>query len=173
MKPALLLMAASVLVVLLPPHRVIAKNAGIGIYAIVDSVTFEPDGGPANFIRLSGLFVVPVPMSSGSYRSAKRGYLYLRIAPGMEHATRRDWNELKTLAGSGKVVGFGQYWVPNPNDPQGNPHHSLEVTVNAEGDVATPDFYPLPELGGVIKDGKDYDPDFDQIAAQLRDASSR
>jgi hypothetical protein len=59
-------------------------------------------------------------MSSGSYRSPKRGHLYLRIVPGMEQATRRDWSELKTLAGSGKAVGFGQYWVPNPNDPRGN-----------------------------------------------------
>ena len=84
MKPALLLIAASVFLLLNPPDSVIAKNAGIGIYAIVDGVTFEPDTGPPNFVRLSGVFAVPVPMSSGSYRSPKRGHLYLRIVPGME-----------------------------------------------------------------------------------------
>jgi hypothetical protein len=45
MKPVFLLVAASTLLLLLPPKSVIAKNASIGIYAIVDDVTFEPDSG--------------------------------------------------------------------------------------------------------------------------------
>jgi hypothetical protein len=170
MKRAFLLAAASTLVLLLPPTSVIAKNATIGIYAIVDRVTFEPGAGPPNSVRICGVFVVPVPASSGNYRTPQRGYLYFRIAPGTEQATRRDWSELKTLAGSGKVAGFGQYWVPNPDDPQGNPHHSLEVAVHAEGDVASPDVYPLPRLEGVteVKVGdKGSDPRSDEIAAQL------
>jgi hypothetical protein len=99
MKRAFLLVAASTLVLLLQPISVIAKNASIGIYAIVDRVTFEPAAGPPDSVRISGVFVVPVPMSSGNYRSPQRGYLYFRIAPGTEQATRRDWSELKTLAG--------------------------------------------------------------------------
>jgi hypothetical protein len=177
MKHAFLLVAASTLLLLLPPpESVIAKNASIGIYAIVDQVTFEPNDVSPHSVRISGIFVVPVPMSSGNYRSPQRGYLYFRIAPGREQATQRDWSELKTLAGSGKVVGFGQYWVPNADDPQGNPHHSLEVTVHAEGDLATPDIYPLPRLQGVaeVKAGdKDSDPHSDEIAAQLRETAHR
>lgn len=176
MRPVLLLVAASAFLLLPPPKSVIAKNASIGIYAIIDHVTFEPDAGPPSFVRISGIFVVPVPMSSGIYRSPQRGFLYFRIAPGMEQATRRDWNELKTVAGSGKVVGFGQYWVPNPSDPNGNPHTSLEVRVQAEGDLFTPDFYPLPRSGGVteVKAGDtDHDPVSDKIAVQLRDATHR
>jgi hypothetical protein len=88
MKPAFLLVATSALLLLLPPKSVIAKNASIGIYAIIDHVTFEPDAGPPSSIRISGIFVVPVPMSSGNYRSPKRGYLYFRIAPGTEHERR-------------------------------------------------------------------------------------
>jgi hypothetical protein len=112
------LVAASILLLLLPRRSVIAKNASIGIYAIVDHVTFEPDSGMPNSVRISGIFVVP-----GSYverqlpQSPERGYLYFRIGPGAEQAAQRDWSELKDLAGSGKVVGFGQYWVPNPDDP--------------------------------------------------------
>jgi hypothetical protein len=170
MKPAFLLVVASALFLLLPPKSVIAKNASIGIYAIVDHVTFEPDAGPPNSVRIFGVFVVPVRLSSGNYHSPQKGYLYFRLAPGTEQATRRDWSELTTVAGSGKVVGFGQYWVPNPNDPHGNPHTSLEVRVHAEGDVATPDVYPLPQQGGVteVKAGNmDRDPHSDEIAAQL------
>src|SRR2546430_9639893 len=37
--------------------------------------------------------------------------------------------------------------ISNPHDPQGNPHHSLEVTVHAEGESSpTPDVYPIPLL---------------------------
>jgi len=90
MKSVFLLVAASTLFLLLPPKSVIAKNASIGIYAIVDQVTFEPEAGPPNSVRISGVFVVPIPLSSGNYRSPQRGYLYFRLTPGAEQATRRD-----------------------------------------------------------------------------------
>jgi len=45
------------------------------------------------------------------------------------------------------------YWVPNPSDPQGNPHHSLEVKVRSDGDAAPPDVYPIPHPKGVVKAG--------------------
>jgi hypothetical protein len=73
-------------------------------------------------------------------------------------------------------VGFGQYWVSNPNDPQGNPHHSLEVTVHAEGELATSDVYPFLRLEGVTEvgiGGTDDDPHSDEIAAQLRETAHR
>lgn len=149
MRPVLLFLAVSVILLSVSISSVLAKCATLGIYAIVDKVTFEPNGSDPNCIRIAGVFVVPFRMSSGGYQKPQRGYLYLKIAPGAEETTRRDWNELKAVAGSGKVVAFGYYWVPNPNDPQGNPHHSLEVTVHAEGSP-TPDVYPIP-LPGVRK----------------------
>lgn len=176
MKRALLLIVASALALLYPTESVIAKNASIGIYAIIDRVTFEPTAGPPSSVRISGVFVVPVPMSSGNYRSPQKGYLYFRIASGTEQATRRDWSELKTLAGSGKVMGFGQYWVPDPDDPQGNSHRSLEVTVHADGELATPDVYAFPRLEGVTEvgvGGTGDDAHSDQIAAQLRETTHR
>lgn len=152
-----------------------AKHVSTGIYAIVDQVTFEPEGDAPKFIRISGVFVIPVSLSSGNYRNPRRGYLYFQSASGSEQATRRDWNRLKTFAGSGKVVGFGQYWVPNPNDPQGNPHHSLEVTVHAKDDhPASPDIYPISQPEGVIEvEGRDKTTTTAIIAAQLRHASHR
>lgn len=173
MKPALLL---SAFLLLLPPNSVIAKNVSIGIYAIVDNVTFEPNSSSPDFVRISGVFVVPVPMSSGSYRRPQRGFLYFRIAPGKEQATRRDWSELRTVAGTGKVVGFGQYWVPNSDDPNGNPHHSLEVKVYVQDDGSTPDVYPIPQPEGIRKidalvHDAHYDRNVDEIVTELRDAS--
>src|SRR6266851_4702245 len=131
MKPLLVFVA--MVVVFSLATAAFAKNGTIGIYAVVDQVTFEPDGPSANLVRISGLFGVPVPMSSGEYRTPQRGYLYFRISPVMEAAIRKDWSELKAIAGTGQTVGFAFYWVPNPNDPSGNPHHSLEVRVHKEG----------------------------------------
>jgi hypothetical protein len=177
MKPTVLFIAASAFALLFVSNLTTAKNVSTGIYAIVDQVTFEPEGDAPKFIRISGVFVIPVSLSSGNYRNPRRGYLYFQSASGTEQATRRDWNELKTFAGSGKVVGFGQYWVPNPNDPQGNPHHSLEVTVHANDDnPASPDIYPIPQTQGVIEvkgRNKNHYRDSDKIAAQLRHASHR
>jgi hypothetical protein len=174
-KPALLLAAISAMLLSLPLEDVVAKDATIGVYAIVDKLTFEPDAVSAKFVRISGVFVVPLVMSSGGYRKPRRGYIYCRVALGRESSTRAEWNELKTLAGSGKVVGFGQYWVANPHDPYGNPHTSLAVAVHADGDVRASEAYPLPRLEGVteVHDGdnnKGYDPDSQKIAAQLRAA---
>ncbi len=167
MRPALTLVAVASLLSL-TSASLIAKNGTIGIYAIIDEVTFAPDGSSPNLIRMSGVFVVPVPMSSGMYKDPQSGYLYFRIPSGMEETTRREWNQLKTTVGTGQVVGFAQYWVPNPADPNGNPHRSLEVIVHRNNDEAPPDIYPLANPKGIVKRGDKYDPDFDKIAARLR-----
>ena len=172
MRPALVLVVVALLLSV-TSTSVTAKNATIGIYAVIDAVTFEPDGPSPNFIRISGVFVVPVPMSSGQYGSPQKGYLYFRIPSGMEQATRKDWNELKTVAGTGRAVGFAQYWVPNPNDQQGHPHHSLEVRVHGDREAASPEVYPLPHPNGIVIAGGNEDFQFDSIVAQLQKALRR
>lgn len=147
-------LAAAAFLLLLAPSATFAKGSGIGIYAVIDQVTFDQDGPSPNSVRISGVFMVPVPMFSGSFRSPERGYLYFRAAPGAEQAARKDWKQLKALAGTGEVVGFAFYWVPNPFDPGGNPHHSLEVTVHKDGEAATPEDYPLQFPDGVVKSGE-------------------
>ena len=88
-------------------------------------------------------------MSSSQYLPAERGYLYFRIAAGREQLIRNEWSDLKSVAGTGQPVGFADYWVPNPADPYGNPHYSLEVHIRKIGDTAAADEYPLGI--GVIK----------------------
>ncbi len=173
-KPAFASVARVLLLLFsLAPAAVFAKNVSIGIYAVIDQVTFEPDGASPKLVRISGVFVVPIPMSSGDYRTPQRGYLYFRIRPRMEQASRKDWDQLKSTAGTGQVVGFAQYWVPNPGDPSGNPHHSLEAKVHGNRDAASPDVYPVPNLKGIVKHGDRGDPDFNKIRAQLQKAWRR
>ena len=150
-----------------------AKRGSIGIYAIVDRVTFEPDEASPERIRIWGVFVVPVRMSSGEYKKPQRGRLYFRIAPAMEREiARQEWRKLKDLAGTGECIGFGQYWVANPADRFGNPHHSLEVRVYRDGDMSTPDDYPRPHSRGIVTTGDQNEPDFKSIVTELRNAAS-
>src|SRR5882672_3350245 len=106
----------------------------LGIYAIVERVVFEPIESDPQRIQIWGAFVVPLSMSSFQYKPAARGFLYFKIAPGKEEIMRKEWADLKAVAGTGQGIGFAQYWVPNPNDPSGNPHHALEVRVHKAGD---------------------------------------
>lgn len=89
----------------------------------------------------------------------------------MDNATLEEWNTPKAVAGTGRVVGFADYWVPNPKDPMGNPHTSLKVRVHSFNDGVSPAVYPLSKPGGVVGRGDKTDPDFSKIAEELRTAS--
>jgi hypothetical protein len=81
MKPWLISIAA-VFLLSLTPANLIAKEVTIGIYAVIESVTVEPHGPAPTVVRISGMFVVPVPISSGDYQAPKRGYLILADSAG-------------------------------------------------------------------------------------------
>ena len=51
-------------IVLLTGATLIAKGTGVGIYARIDDVAFEK-GSSGRLVGISGVFEVPVPMSSG------------------------------------------------------------------------------------------------------------
>ena len=170
MKPLQILAIAAVL--LAGSSALFAKTATIGIYAIIDRVTLEADGASPDTIRIYGVFVIPVPKSGESYQAAQRGYMEFRIRPDLEEAVRKDWSELKAAAGTGQVVGFGQFWVPNPRDRFGNPHLPLDIKLLKDGESSTRDSYPLPHARGVVKTGDRSDPNFEKIAAQLRGTGS-
>jgi len=107
--------------------------------------------------------VVPVPMSTSRHGAPQRGFLYFRMAPGREESTKKEWADLKTVAGTGQTIAFAQYRVPNPNDPNGNPHLSLEVRVHKRGDAALSDVYPLGI--GIVK-LRNEDPSRPKVANQ-------
>ena len=154
--------AVTVLSLSLTVTIITAKGSGVGIYALIDQVDFDQGGPLSKTVQISGVFVIPVPMSSGAYQAPQRGYLYFWIPSDREQAARNELDQLRTVAGTRQVVGFAFYWVPNPNDPGGNPHHSLEVKVGRIGEGAAPDAYPIRYPKGVVRAG---DEDFDAAIA--------
>ena len=165
---AIAIVASMCALVALSTTTAIAKGGTIGIYAIVDDIVLEPNDNAPERVRIGGVFVVPVPQSSGQYKAPQRGHLYFRLAPGMDSVVRTEWAELKALAGTGQGVGFAQYWVPNPNDRFGNPHHALRVKVRDDSDLDEPDVYPLRHFRGIVQTGDKDDPDFAKIVDLLR-----
>lgn len=130
----------------------------VAVYAIVDSIEFEPSNLEPERAWISGTFVVPTAVSSGLHEPPARGNLYFSVNPGNPDATRRDWEALREAAGSGKPVGFGAYWMSCSKSRAGFPHFpdsaesncSFEATVQTDRTRATPEPYPIPSDEGVV-----------------------
>jgi hypothetical protein len=148
MKHALSVLVSSVLaVVAVSPSFATTR---VGVFAIIDEVTIEPAPELPERIWLSGVFVIPVPVSSGQHRPPVRGHLYFSLNPQMPEATKQDWRALAAAAGTGRIVGFGEYWVPSPDERGGITNSSLEVNVHDVKGTAAPQAYPAANQDGVV-----------------------
>jgi hypothetical protein len=128
---------------------VVSASGPIGVYALVDKVTFEPNADKPERIRISGVFMAAVetPDNSTVYSAPQRGYLYFGLPNGNEELARREWADLKSVAGTRQVVGFGSSW-PGVVDPHGR----VRVRKLTE-ETKSPDDFPLGN--GVIKINSD------------------
>jgi len=79
----------------------------VGIYALIDKVVLEPGTGAPERIQVWGVFALSDGKSSDGYQAPQRGYLYLALKPGQEAVGRKEWADLKAVAGTGEGVGFG------------------------------------------------------------------
>jgi hypothetical protein len=82
----------------------------VGIYALVEKVVLEPEGGKPERAQVWGIFRLAKAQRGDEYREPVYGYLYYKLAPGKEGDTRREWADLKEVAGNGQAVAFaGRY----------------------------------------------------------------
>lgn len=119
----------------------------VGVYAIIDKVIVEPASGTPERIQLWGDFATATQTNRITYEPPQRGYLYFTVKAGKEDLTRKEWADLKALAGSGQVVGFGVR-----SQPVGRVRKSDEKP-------AAPDAYPIGS--GLVKmsdRGSSYEP---------------
>ena len=87
-----------------------SASGPLGIYGIVEKVVFEPNERAPQRLQVWGAFAYSegrTPMPS----SARRGYLYFRLPESGEpiDLVRREWADLKAIAGSGQAVSFGSW----------------------------------------------------------------
>jgi len=83
----------------------------VGVYAYVDKVVLESDAGQPERIQIWGGFALAEGRGD-TYTAAKRGYMYFTAKPGEEEVCRKEWNDLKTLAGTEQFVAFGTRYKP-------------------------------------------------------------
>jgi len=101
-----------------------------GVYARVDKVVFEPNEAAPERIQIWGAFALAVKENPNSYEPAQRGYLYYSLAPGKEEICRKEWADLKSIAGSGQIIGFGG-------------RHQPSRLRKVKENVSDPDIYPI------------------------------
>ena len=105
--------------VLLLGSAALFASGRIGFYGIVEKVVFEPSEAAPERIQVWGAFAYVDGGASANVAvsAAKRGYLYFRLAsniPGFTSrsqidATKKEWIDLKAVAGTGQAIGFGSW----------------------------------------------------------------
>jgi hypothetical protein len=83
-----------------------------GVYARIDKVVFEPNATAPERIQIWGAFALASKQDYNSYDPAQRGYLYFSLKPGKEDVCLKEWADLKAVAGTGEIVGFGSRSLP-------------------------------------------------------------
>jgi hypothetical protein len=123
-----------------------AYSDWVGVYARIDKVILEPSDAAPVRIQIWGAFAIASKENRNDYQPAERGYLYYSVKPGQEEVCRREWADLKRLAGSESIVGFGVRNQPGR-------------LRKAEDKPADPDVYPTGMgLVKIYDRGTDYEP---------------
>jgi hypothetical protein len=90
----------------------LTASGPLGVYGIVEKVVVEPSEAAPERIQVWGAFAyVEGPGGQGlSVSPAKRGYMYFRMDPAKTDIIKKEWADLKAIAGTGQAIGFGQWF---------------------------------------------------------------
>ncbi len=102
----------------------------VGIYAVIDKVVLTPGDDRPEQAQVWGVFRL-AQNGGDNYAPPVRGYLYFRLTPGKEDTARKEWADLKRVAGTGQCVAFASRY-----GPKGTVHPANEPPKDAEA-------YPL------------------------------
>ena len=91
----------------------------MAVYARVDKVVLEPNADSPLAIQIWGAFALAKPGDRNDYLAPVRGYLYFTLKDN-GRAARAEWEDLKSVAGSGQVVAFGSRYELKPRVRQAN-----------------------------------------------------
>jgi hypothetical protein len=94
-------------VALLSAANVFASG-NVGIYGIVSKVVFEPNEQAPKQIQVWGAFALAEERLQ-SIAPAKRGYLYFKLPSTGADLARKEWADLKAVAGTGQAIAFGRW----------------------------------------------------------------
>jgi hypothetical protein len=78
-----------------------------GVYARITKVVLEPSADKPERVQVWGTFALAVPGRGEEYSKPAPGYLYFSVTPGKEDQCRKEWADLKKVAGTDQCVAFG------------------------------------------------------------------
>jgi hypothetical protein len=91
----------------------VTASGPVGIYGIVEKVVFEPHETAPDRVQIWGAFAyVDGGAANDGVSEPRRGYMYFKIPthmPAAPDVIRREWADLKAVAGTGQAVGFGSW----------------------------------------------------------------
>ncbi len=110
----------------------------VGVYGVVEKVVMEPNETAPQRVQIWGAFALAEGRGS-TYGTPQRGYLYYSCPSGQESTCRKEWSDLKSIAGKNTAAGFGMRYKPTGRIRK------------ADEKAASPDPYPI-EMGVVLVD---------------------
>lgn len=86
-----------------------ARASGpIAVYGVIDKVVLGPSAKAPVNAQVWGTFMVAKANTGRAFRGPVYGFFYYAAPSGKEDVCRKEWADLKKMAGTGKVVGFGE-----------------------------------------------------------------
>ncbi|MEP7272091.1 MAG: hypothetical protein ABI882_11350 [Acidobacteriota bacterium] len=128
----------------------------VGVYAVIDKVVLEPNATAPERIQIWGDFAVADKNDRNTYQQAQRGYVYYTVPSGKEVPARKEWADLKAMAGTGQVIGFGTRYQgvgkvrksdEKPGSPDPYPVGSGLVKMSDRGTT----YAPIAELKAIAR----------------------
>jgi hypothetical protein len=104
-----------------------AASDPLAVYCMIDKVVLEPPDCPDR----AQIWGACMPSNAPRPAAPKRGFFFYKPKPGQEDITRREWADLKSVAGKEIAVGFGRRGYPYGT------FHALDARFEA------PDEYPI------------------------------
>jgi hypothetical protein len=139
----------------------------VGIYGLVEKVVLEPNADKPERAQVWGVFRVAVKNAGDEYTPPAYGYFYYGLAPGKADDSRREWADMKKVAGTGDVIAFANRYgekgtlhkaAEKPDKPEPHPIAGGLEKLRATGGIAEGlRSIPLPDEpadGGTVEGGK-------------------
>lgn len=125
----------------------------MGVYCRVDKVVLEPAEGPER-AQVWGTCAL-ANQHDWYFQAPAAGYFYYSLPSSRAETARAEWKDLKSVAGTGEIVGFGRRY-----QPMGRLRPATEAPTS-------PDAYPL-HLGVTKVSTGRFAPEVTEIVARIR-----
>ncbi len=79
----------------------------VGVYALIEKVEMEPSDSQPERVRIWGVFSLAQGKGGDDYTPPTKGFIYFSLPKEKPENAKKEWNDLKKLAGEKTAVAFG------------------------------------------------------------------